>query len=60
MSLNEFLKKGRGGERNYLAVDHGGPHAGRVVLYLVGCGDEVYVCLYHDGRVCLSFLLALT
>lgn len=38
----------------YLAVNHGGSHAGWVVLRLVGGGDEVNVCGYRDGGLCLS------
>ncbi len=47
------------GKRSYLAGNHGSPHAGWVVIHLVGCGDEVDVCLDLDGRACLSFLLAM-
>lgn len=43
----------------YLVGNHGGPHAGWVVLHLVGCGDEVDVYLYHDGRACLPLLLTM-
>lgn len=43
----------------YLVGNHGGPHAGWVVNGLVGRGDKVYVCLYRNGRACLSRLLAL-
>ncbi len=39
----------------YLAGDHGVSHTGWVVLHLVGCGDEVDVCLDDDGGTRLSF-----
>lgn len=47
-----------GKEVAYLASHHSGPHAGWVVLHLVGRRDEMCVCLYHYGRTCLSFHFA--
>ena len=41
------MSEGRGA---YLGGNHGSPHAGWVINLLVGCGDEMGVCLYHDGR----------
>lgn len=49
-----------GKSKKYLAGDHGRPHAGWVVVHLVGRGDEVDVRLHHDGRAGPSSLLALS
>lgn len=57
----EEKREGRRKERGevYLGSDHGGPHAGWVVILLVDCGDEMDICLHHDGRTRLSLLLAM-